>query len=301
MEKVLDLKKVILIDTPSLIYRAFYALPEMSTRNGFPTNAVYGFSLMLLRLLKEEIPDYICCAFDTPSPTFRHKKYTEYKIQRQPTPQKLIQQIPLIKDLLDAFGIVSYEADGYEADDIIATLVHKIDGNYLRLIFSGDLDLLQLVDENIFLVSTKKGITETITYTPQKVFEKYEIMPSQLVDLKALSGDASDNIQGVKGIGEKTAISLLKKFDSVENIIKNLDKIEQEHLRESISLCAEQILSNKDIIKLHKDVPLDISLQDMKVKLDIEKIKHLFEKLQFKTLLKKIDDIVPQEEQLSLL
>lgn len=293
MEKIPNLKKVILLDTPSLIYRAFYALPEMTTCDNIPTNAVYGFSLMLLKLLKEENPDYTLAAFDTPHPTFRHKKYTEYKIHRPPTPDKLIKQIPLVKDLLFSFNIKSYEMEGYEADDLIATLVSKLKGEYLHLIISGDFDLLQLVEENIYLVKPLKGITQTIIYTPEKVQEKYNIRPEQIVDFKSLTGDKSDNILGVKGVGEKTAASLLKKFTTVENMIENLSRIDKTDLRHSIFLQQEQIIKNKELITLHRDLPIEIDISAPKVGPDWGKIKSIFQHLQFRMLVEKLDDMMP--------
>ena len=199
--------KLILIDGNSIAYRAFFALPLLNNDKGVYTNAVYGFTTMLMRLLEEEKPTHLMVAFDAGKTTFRHATFKEYKGGRQKTPPELSEQFPLLRQLLDAFHIKHYELENYEADDIIGTLSKQAKEKEWEVqVISGDKDMLQLVSENVKVKVTRKGISDVATYTPSLLKDEMEITPEQVIDLKALMGDKSDNIPGVPGVGEKTAI-----------------------------------------------------------------------------------------------
>lgn len=259
----------------------------MKTLSGITTNAIYGFTNMLLKVLDEK-PSYIAVAFDLPVPTFRHKEYGPYKATRQKAPESLRGQIAHVKEILSAFSIKYFEAQGYEADDIIATLTRFALGKGLKVrIFTGDKDSLQLVSENVDVLSAVKGISETFLYTPETVLSRLGISPRSVTDYKALAGDSSDNISGIPGIGEKTAVSLINQFGDLDNIISNADKIEGK--------VGEKVRNNIDIARLSKrlatlvsDVPVKIDLEEMKFSgPEWQKILPLFEKYEFKSLLKK--------------
>jgi len=259
----------------------------MKTLSGITTNAVYGFTNMLLKVLDDK-PSYIAVAFDLPVPTFRHKEYSAYKATRQKAPESLRGQISHVKEILSAFSIKYFESQGYEADDIIATLTRFAQEKGLKVrIFTGDKDSLQLVSENVDVLSAVKGISETFLYTPETVLSRLGINPRSVVDYKALAGDSSDNISGIPGIGEKTAVSLINQFGDLDNIISNADKIEGK--------VGEKVRNNIDIARLSKrlatlvsDIPMKIDLEEMKFSgPEWQRILPLFEKYEFKSLLKK--------------
>ena len=212
-------KKIVLIDGHSILNRAFYGLPDLSNSEGLHTNAVYGFLNIMLKILEEEKPDYLTVAFDEHQPTFRHEMYQEYKGTRKKMPDELREQVPLIQDVLQAMGVRIVKQGGLEADDILGTIARQAerDGMEVSLV-SGDRDLLQLATENILIriPKTKRGGTEIENYHTQEVVDKYGLTPSQIVDLKGLMGDSSDNIPGVPGVGEKTAVKILTAFPTVE-------------------------------------------------------------------------------------
>lgn len=228
-------KKLYLLDGQSLAHRAFYALPLLSTSRGEYTNAVFGFTRMLLKLLDEEKPDLIAVAFDKKAPTFRHKEYKEYKAHRKKMPEELKPQLSLIKEVLKSFSIPIIEIEGFEADDIIGTMARKgEEEGFEVVIVTGDRDALQLVTEDVSVMYTKRGISDIVRYDLNKVRERYELEPQQLIDMKGLMGDSSDNIPGVPGIGEKTAIKLLKEFSSLEEILDNIDKVSGKKRKENL-------------------------------------------------------------------
>ena len=218
-------RRIILIDGNSLAYRAFYALPDtMRSTKGLTTNAIYGFTTMLLKILDER-PEFVAISFDRPEPTFRHKEYKEYKATREKAPPTLHEQFPYIKEVAQAFDIPIYEIAGFEADDVIGTLAKEAEaqGFYVEIL-TGDLDPLQLVNDKIKVLTTRKGITDTVLYGEKEVEERYGgLKPGQLIDYKSLKGDTSDNIPGVPKVGDKTAIELLKEYGTLDNIYKNLD------------------------------------------------------------------------------
>ena len=217
-------QRLVLIDGHSLVYRAFFALPSLTDREGNIVNAAYGFTSMLLLALQEH-PDYVLASFDLGGRTFRHEALEQYKAARRPTPPELSPQFPLTRDIVRAFGIPIYEVQGVEADDVIGTLATQARERGLHsTIVTGDLDALQLVNDDVDVLTSKRGVSETILYTPDRVRQRYGLEPLQTVDLKGLVGDVSDNIPGIRGIGEKTAIKLIQEFDSVESLVENLEQ-----------------------------------------------------------------------------
>ena len=248
--------KIILIDGNSLINRAFYATPVLTAPDGTYTNAVYAFVNMLIKLIGERKPDYIMVAFDRKEPTFRHEMFSEYKGTRKPMPEELVPQIPLLKKVLGEIGIAMYEEAGIEADDIIGTLSKRKD--WFSYIVTGDKDSFQLVSDNCSVLYTKRGISDVDEYTVDNFKEKLGIEPKEIVDLKALMGDSSDNIPGVKGIGEKTGLSLVKEYHSIEALYANIDKVTGK-TKEKLIEGKEWAEKSKILatIKTDADIPLD--------------------------------------------
>ncbi|WP_307151763.1 DNA polymerase I [Robertmurraya andreesenii] len=294
------LKKLVLIDGNSIAYRAFFALPLLNNDKGVHTNAVYGFTMMLMKILEDEKPTHIMVAFDAGKTTFRHKTYSEYKGGRQKTPPELSEQFPFIRELLDAYGIARYELENYEADDIIGTLSLKAeqDGFEVKVI-SGDKDLTQLSSEKTTVAITRKGITDIEEYTPEHIKEKYGLTPEQIIDMKGLMGDASDNIPGIPGVGEKTAIKLLKEFQTVDHLIASVDQVTGNKLREKIEEFKDQALMSKELATILRSAPVEVQLDQFEYEdFDKEKVVKLFKELGFNSLLDKLGDEV--EETLAL-
>lgn len=248
--------KLAVIDGSSLLFRAFYALPLLSSKSGVYTNAIVGFYNMLARLLKDENPDGVIIAFDKSKETFRKKKYADYKGTRKPTPEELKMQIPMLKEFASALGICLIEMEGYEADDIIGTLSVKAaaKGDDV-LVITGDRDALQLIRQNLRVYLTKKGISEVKIYDEAAFTEEYGVEPIRLIDLKGLMGDTSDNIPGVPNVGEKTAIKLLREYGSLENVYDNLDKITGKKLKENLANYKEQAYLSKELATICLDTP----------------------------------------------
>ena len=290
-----------MIDGNSLSFRAFYALPLLSNKAGIHTNAILGFAKLLEKIIREEQPTHFLVAFDAGKTTFRHSKYSEYKGGRQKTPPELSEQFPYIRQLLDAYHIKHYELENYEADDIIGTLSKEADQNdFETIIVTGDRDLTQLATQNVTIYYTKKGVTDVDHYTPEFIAEKYNgLKPIQIIDMKGLMGDSSDNIPGVAGVGEKTAIKLLNQFDSVEGVYENIDKVSGKKLKEKLELSHEDALMSKELATINRYSPIEVTLNDTKLS-DIndnhEKIE-LFKKLEFKQLLADIDNKASEFEQ----
>jgi len=281
--------KLALIDGNALLYRAFYALPPLTNSKGIPTGAIYGFTRMLIKLLREEKPDYLACAFDKGKKTFRHKRWEEYKITRPKMPGDLVSQIPLVKKILNGFGIPIFEDEEYEADDILATLAKNGEKKGLKVeILTSDKDILQIVSSSIYILRPKKGITHTQRFDEETVRKEFNISPSQVADFLSLAGDPSDNIPGIPGIGPVTAKELIKKFDSLENLLNNLDKLPPKK-RELLIKYQEQAKLSKELATIITSVPLKIELEELKVKEPKEELLFpLFKELEFKELLKEI-------------
>ena len=294
------MNKLVLIDGNSLSFRAFYALPLLSNHAGIHTNAVYGFAMLLEKIIKEEKPNHFLVAFDAGKTTFRHSKYSEYKGGRQKTPPELSEQFPYIRQLLDAYHIKRYELDNYEADDIIGTLSRQADeADFETIIITGDRDLTQLATDNVTIYYTKKGVTDVDHYTPEFIAEKYQgLVPKQIIDMKGLMGDTSDNIPGVAGVGEKTAIKLLNQFESVEGVYEHIEEVTAKKLKEKLINSKDDAFMSKDLATINVHSPIEVSLEDTKLTLQddtTEKIE-LFKKLEFKQLLADIDTSSTNEE-----
>ncbi|MCX7695779.1 MAG: DNA polymerase I [Caloramator sp.] len=291
--------KLLIIDGNSLMNRVFYALPPMNNREGKHTNAVYGLSVILLKIIKELQPNYIAAAFDKKAPTFRHIEYEEYKAGRKKMPEELSEQFPIAKELLRAFNIGIYEIEGYEADDIIGTMSKKFEEEgYEIYVLTGDRDSLQLVSNLTKVLITKKGITDLEVYDVEAIKQKYGFEPIKIIDLKGLMGDASDNIPGVPGIGEKTALKLLNEFGSIENIYENIDKISAKKVKENLINFKEQAFLSKKLATINKDVPICFNLSDMDIeKCDYNRIISIFEQLDFKSLMDKLPKADEQNRQ----
>ncbi|HHV83763.1 MAG TPA: DNA polymerase I [Tepidanaerobacter syntrophicus] len=283
------MKKMLLIDGNSLLHRAFHALPPLRTSKGVPTNAVYGFLNMLLRILQEEQPDYVAVAFDKKGPTFRHEEFVEYKSTRPPTPEELIGQFDLLKEILKAMNITFFEIDGYEADDIIGTISKKGEKEGISsIIVTGDKDELQLISRNIKVLVTRKGISDIEAYDLEKINSKYGISPEAITDLKGLMGDKSDNIPGIPGIGEKTAAKLLQEFGSLENVLENFDKLKGK-LKENIQKYADQAKDSKYLATIVTNVPLEFDFDDIKYREpDYDKLMNLLRELEFYSLIDRL-------------
>jgi len=283
-------KKIVLIDGPSLVYRAFYALPTtLATKEGLITNAVYGFTSMLIRLLGDVKPDVLLVAFDKPGPTFRHEAFEDYKAHRPETPDDLKSQIPLVKEILEVLKIPLLEMAGFEADDILATLAKK--GSEEKdevIIVTADRDMLQLVNREVTVMSTRRGITDMKAYDPQNVTERFGLPPEKIPDMLGLKGDPSDNIPGVPGIGEKTAAKLIQEYGTIEKVLENIDQIPQR-FQKALKQHKEQALLSKELATLIYDVPIEVNFDQYRVgEWEDEKVAELFSSLEFNTLLERL-------------
>ncbi|AUJ26017.1 DNA polymerase I [Virgibacillus dokdonensis] len=292
--------KLVLIDGNSIIYRAFFALPLLNNDKGVYTNAVYGFTTMLLRMIEEEKPTHMLVAFDAGKTTFRHDTYKEYKGGRQKTPPELSEQFPLLKEVLDAFSIPHYELDNYEADDIIGTLSKQVEENGWEVtVISGDKDLLQLVSDHVTVSLTKKGISDVERYTPAFLKEKMEITQEQIIDLKALMGDNSDNIPGVPGVGEKTAVKLLKQFHTLENVYDHLEDVSGKKLKEKLATHKKEAFMSKELVTINRSSPITIKPDDVIYSgYAQDKVRAIFTELGFQSLLTRMqgsDEDKPME------
>ncbi|MGC9968280.1 MAG: 5'-3' exonuclease H3TH domain-containing protein [Minisyncoccia bacterium] len=290
------MKTLLLIDANSIIHRSFHALPPFTTPDGRPSGALYGIASILLKLWREERPEYAAALFDRPEPTFRDKIYAEYKAQRPPTADELISQIIEAHKLFGAFGIKTFEKPGFEADDLIATLAEKFGGKEgnggddLRVeILTGDRDTLQLVrDEKIVVRTFNKGVSDTSIYDEKAVIEKYGLAPAQLVDYKSLVGDPSDNIKGVPGVGPKTATELLKKFGSVEEIYKHLP--DDPKLEKRFGQYKKDAELSRELVVLERHVPVEVpTLEVLTTEKEPVGTKAYFETMGFATLLKRLE------------
>lgn len=285
--------KLMVIDGNSLINRAFYGIRMLTTKDGQPTNAVYGFVNILLKLLDEEKPDALCVTFDRKAPTFRHLAYEGYKAQRKGMPDELAAQLPVLKDVLAAMNIPRYELDGWEADDLIGTIAARdTAAGWETVIVTGDKDSLQLVTDStrVKLVSTRMGQTTTKEMTPETFREAYGFDPVHIVDLKALMGDTSDNIPGVKGIGEKTAMDLIQRYQSVEAIYADVEGVEAKPaVKKKLTEGEEQARMSYDLATIRCDAPIDFSPEDARRREpDGPALYELFLALEFNKLIDKM-------------
>lgn len=280
-------KTILLIDGNSLIHRAYYAIRDLSTSRGEPTNGVYGFLLMLFRLMDDYSPDCIYVAFDVAAPTFRHKQYDQYKATRTAMPEDLRPQLDTLKEVLDALGIPRLEVEGYEADDVLGTtarLGEKAGHNIY--VVTGDRDALQLVSPQVKVILTIRGIRDTLVVDERTLQEEFSVTPPQVIDLKGLMGDSSDNIPGVPGVGEKTALKLLQQFSSLEELYANLDKV-QGKLRERLAQYKDQAFLSKELATIRCDVPVDVDFAKVPQG-DPERLRELFTRLEFNTFMSRL-------------
>jgi len=277
-------ERAFLIDGNSFCYRAFYAIRSLRTATGRPTNAIYGFFTMLQKLITEEKPDYLAASFDLKAETFRKKRYEAYKAHRKPMPEELSEQMPTIKTLLGLYRIPIFEKEGYEADDLLATVSKKLSERGLTVyIVTGDKDILQLVNDHIFVYNTHPG---GLIFDEKKVKERFGVEPGRMIDLIGLCGDSSDNIPGVPGIGEKTAVELLQKFGTLERVLSNADRIDGASRRKSLKEYAEQARLSRELATVDQDVPVEFSLEALRRnEPDREGLYALFKELEFRTLL----------------
>jgi DNA polymerase I len=283
-------KKLVLIDGNSIAYRAFFALPLLNNDKGVHTNAVYGFTMMLNKIIEDEKPTHILVAFDAGKTTFRHKTFGEYKGGRQKTPPELSEQFPYIRELLDAYGIKRYELENYEADDIIGTLSLSAEKEgYEIKVISGDKDLTQLSSEHTTVGITRKGITDIEVYTPAHVMEKYGLTPEQIIDMKGLMGDPSDNIPGVPGVGEKTAIKLLKEFSTLEKLLESINNVTGSKLKEKLEEFKDQAIMSKELATIERQAPVEVTVENAEYEgLVRDKVVALYKELGFTSLLEKL-------------
>jgi len=294
-------KRLIVIDSNSIIHRAYHALPPLTTKRGELVNAIYGFLLVFLKAIRELQPDFIAACFDFPAPTFRHKKFKAYKAKRPPAPEELYQQIPKVKEILKAFDVPIFEKEGFEADDIIGTIAKKAPRKQIMpkietIILSGDLDTLQLVSPKTKVYSLRKGVKDIVLYDENLVREKFQgLKPEQLLDFKALRGDPSDNIPGVTGIGEKIAVGLLSEFGSLESLYKEIEgKSEKaKHLRpklkETLLEYKDQAFFSKKLAQLEKNTPIDFNLKKCQWgRYNKKKVTQILKNLEFYSLIEKL-------------
>ncbi|MEC0167590.1 DNA polymerase I [Paenibacillus graminis] len=281
--------KLILIDGNNIIYRAFFAMPPLTNTAGQQTNAVYGFTTMLLRLIEEHKPTHMIVAFDAGKITFRHEGYEDYKGGRQKTPPELSEQFPMLKELLRNLGVPQFEIDGYEADDIIGSISREADeAGRQVMIVSGDKDMLQLASEHTTVALVRKGVTDVEMYGPQQIRDKYDLTPQQIIDLKGLMGDASDNIPGVPGVGEKTALKLLQQFGSVEGVLAGTDELKGK-MKEKLEEHADSAIMSKKLATIYREVPLEHAWEDMVFTgIRSDTAGPALAKLEFKSLLERL-------------
>jgi len=299
----LEKEKLLVLDGNSLMNRAFYALPPLTNSEGLNTNAIYGFTTMLLKMREEIKPDYIVATFDKKAPTFRHNDYKDYKAGRKKMPPELEEQFPVLKELLRLLAIDIFEIEGFEADDLIGTLsVTAEDKDIDVYIVTGDRDALQLATDRTRVIITKKGITEKEVYDRSRMEQEMGITPDQFVDVKGLMGDSSDNIPGVPGVGEKTAYKLIKEYGSVEEVLRNIENINGKKLKENLQEYSEQAIFSKKLAKIVTEVPVEIDMGSIKSKenYDYDGVRNLFFRLQFKSLMERIpqhkaETIEPEE------
>lgn len=296
--------RIVIIDGNSLINRAYYAMQRpMITKDGIYTQGIYGFINMLNKIKTDYEPGYLTVAFDLKAPTFRHLEYDQYKAGRKAMPPELVMQMPLLKDVLHAMNIKTLEMEGFEADDIIGTVAREGEEQGLcPMIITGDKDALQLATDKTQILITKKGISEFELFDHEKMLERYELTPQQFIDLKGLMGDSSDNIPGIPGVGEKTGITLLKQFGSVENLIVHTEEISKPALRKKVEENVQLAVMSKRLATINRYVPIEISFNEMKIaEPDYDQLIKLYTKLEFNSFLKKLSDkktkteLTPQE------
>ena len=283
-------ERLMLLDGNGLIYRGYFALPPLTTSRGELVNAVFGFCSIVLRGIADLKPDYVAVAFDLPGPTFRHEQYAEYKATRQRMPDDLRDQFPKVREVVKALRIPVYELPGYEADDVIGTLIVEAEGRGLdTTIVTGDLDMLQLVTDQTRLMTTRSGVENTILYDPARVMERFELVPGQMIDYKALKGDPSDNIPGVPGVGEKTAAKLIREFGTLEALYERIVDVKPDKLRDKLVEHRDQVFMGKGLSTIVRDLPVSMDLEAARLgDYDRETVIRLFREYEFRSLIERL-------------
>jgi len=301
--------RLILLDANAIIHRSFHALPPLTSKRGELVNAVYGFISVFIKVIRELKPNYLAACFDLAVPTFRHKQYEEYKAKRLKAPQELYDQIPLVQEFLKAFNIPIFSRPGYEADDLIGTLAYKAvrQNPHLEVIIAtGDLDTLQLISDKIQVWFLRQGLKESVLQNEETVFERFRLKPEQMADFKGLKGDPSDNIPGVPGIGEKTAINLLNDFQNLEGLYEALESQPQpallnkysERIKNLLQEYKDQAFFSKYLASIQVNIDLDFQLSDLKFSPpDGEKLKPVFDRFGFRSLYQRLKDLNNKKEQ----
>jgi DNA polymerase-1 len=282
-----------LLDGNGLIYRAYFALPPLTTSKGDLVNAVFGFCSIVLRGIQDIRPDYLAVAFDLQGPTFRHEQYAEYKATRQRMPDDLRDQFPKVREVVKALRIPVYELPGYEADDLIGTLTVEAEGQGLdTTIVTGDLDMLQIVSDRTRLMTTRSGVENTIIYDLERIRERFNLEPRQMTDYKALKGDATDNIPGVPGVGEKTAAKLIAQFGTLDALYERLDEVTPEKLRDKLREHRDQVFRGRDLSTIVRDLPVTLDLEAARLgEYDRDTVVRLFREYEFRTLIERLPPI----------
>jgi DNA polymerase-1 len=289
-------KRLIIVDSNALLHRAFHALPPLVTSSGQETGAVYGSLTTLFKAIKDLQADYVVACFDTKMPTFRHEMFEDYKAQRPATPTGIISQIPVTKEVLEAFSIPIFTKEGVEADDLIATICKLVGTTAEIFIVSGDLDNTQLINENIKVYTLGKGIKDTVIYDINKVRERFGVEPLQMVDYKALVGDVSDNIPGVAGIGKKTAAEIIQKYGSIKNLYDELatdTAVLKPKIKEALKQNKESAFMSRELSQMKSDVDIDFKIEDCKLSdFDKSKVEEIFKRLEFHSLINRLSSLV---------
>lgn len=285
----MPMQTLLLIDGNAIMHRAYHALPPFKSADGTPTNVVYGYLSMLNKVVVDFKPDYLISCFDTPKPTFRNKLFKEYQSQRPKIDDSFIIQIPLVKQALDAAGINRLEKDGYEADDLIGTITRIFETNKFRVvILTGDKDIFQLITDNVFVAAPQLGLANIKIFDKSEVEKKLEVAPNQIIEYKALAGDPSDNYPGASGIGPKTASKLIHRFETVENIYKNIDKVESEKVKEVLKKEKDSVYLSKKLATIMTDVDIELNIEKLKFKGFNKKLIDFLTQYQMNTLTKRI-------------
>lgn len=288
---------LLLIDGNGLLHRSFHALPAFTMKNGQPTNAIYGFATMLYRATSDFRPTHIAVCFDTPVPTFRKKIFKEYQIHRPKMKDELKSQIPYVKEFLETAHISYFEKEGYEADDVIGTIVKKVNGKMRTLILTADRDMMQLVNESTYVITPQKGLSEIGVYTIEKTIQKFLVAPSQIPDLKSLTGDPSDNYKGADGIGPKTAAQLLIRFKTLKGIYDHIDDIASERIKKSLIQHKDHALLSQRLATIINDVLVDFHIEKCYFEGYNETLKTFFLTMEFHTLIKRFFPTVKKKKE----
>ncbi|MBI2775898.1 MAG: DNA polymerase I [Chloroflexi bacterium] len=288
------MERLMLLDGNGLIYRGYFALPPLTTAKGELVNAVFGFCSIVLRGIQDLRPDYVAVAFDLPGPTFRHERFAEYKATRTRMPDDLRDQFPKVREVVKALRFPVYELAGFEADDVIGTLTVESEARGLdTTIVTGDLDMLQIVSDKVRLMTTRSGVENTILYDPARIFERYELEPSQMIDYKSLKGDTTDNIPGVPGVGEKTAAKLIREYGSLDDLYGRLDEVKPDKLREKLAEHRDQVFLGRELSTIIRDLPVSMDLDAARLgDYDRDEVIRLFREYEFRSLLDRLPPLL---------